>query len=159
MSGYSSSYPLRIPLAAEKNALWATLKDEHFIVSSDEPGPEIHDFIVKQLSELGHQPKVERYQVGRETLIVLVGLGLGVSLISEAGSAPSYPGVVFRPLADGENLLPFCAVWALDSDNPALRRLLSMARTMSRVVLPILFLLVGLPGYEFPGSSGEIIFD
>lgn len=124
--------PVAHPLAEEKDVLWSTLRDAQFIVSSDQPGPEIHDFIVKQLSELGHQPKVERYEVGRETLIVLVGLGLGVSLISEAGSAPSYPGVVFRPLADGENLLPFSAVWAPDSDNPALRRLLSMARTMSK---------------------------
>jgi DNA-binding transcriptional LysR family regulator len=151
--------PIAHPLAAERDVLWSTLKNEHFIVSSDEPGPEIHDFIVKQLSELGHQPKVERYQVGRETLMVLVGLGLGLSLISEAGSAPSYPGVGFRPLADGENLLPFCAVWAPDSDNPALRRLLSMARTMSRAALPVLFLIIGLPGYEELGTFGEIIFD
>lgn len=110
------------------------LKNEHFIVSSDEPGPEIHDFIIKQLSELGHQPTVERHHVGRETLMILVGLGLGISLISEAGSAPSYPGVVFQPLADGDNLLPFSALWAPDNDNPALRRLISLARKRSRLL-------------------------
>lgn len=120
-------------LAGRKDVLWSTLKDEHFIVSSDQPGPEIHDFIIKQLSELGHQPIVERHHVGRETLMVLVGLGFGLSLISEAGAAPTYPGVVFRPLADGENLLPFCAVWASDNDNPALRRLISLARKRSRL--------------------------
>ena len=147
--------PAAHPLAGETEVAWSKLKNEHFIVSSDQPGPEIHDFIVKQLSELGHQPKVERHHVGRETLMVLVGLGLGVSLISEAGSAPAYPGVAFRPLADGENLLPFSAVWAPDSDNPALRRLLSLARTMAKAVLPAIALTIGLPGCEMPASFNE----
>ncbi len=149
--------PIAHSLARETSVVWSTLKDEHFIVSSDQPGPEIHDFIVKQLSELGHHPNVERYQVGRETLMVLVGLGLGVSLISDAGSAPTYPNVAFRPLADGDNLLPFSAIWAPDSDNPALRRLLSLARSMSKAVLPTLLLLFGLSGYELPVSFDAII--
>lgn len=121
------------PLAQESNLLWSRLRDEHFIVSSDHPGPEIHDFIIKQLAELGHQPAVERHHVGRETLMILVGLGLGLSVISEAGAAPTYPGVLFRPLTDGDNLLPFSAVWAPDNDNPALRRLISLARRLSRL--------------------------
>lgn len=142
--------PVAHPLAGQKAVCWSELRNAHFIVSSDQPGPEIHDFIVKQLSELGHQPTVERYQVGRETLMVLVGLGLGISLISEAGSAPFYPGTIFRPLADGENLLPFTAVWAPDSDNPALRRLLSMARSMSRAALSAMLTLTGLFSNDLP---------
>lgn len=111
---------------------WNLLKNEHFVVSSDEPGPEIHDFIVKQLSELGHQPMIKRHHVGREALMILVGLGFGLSLISEAGTASSYPGVVFRPVVGGDDVLPFSAVWSPDNDNPALRRFLSAARVMAK---------------------------
>lgn len=92
--------PSAHPLAGMSAVPWHMLRNERFVVSSDEPGPEIHDFIIKQLAELGHQPMVERYHVGRETLMTLVGLGLGLSLISEAGAAPTYPGVVFRPVAE-----------------------------------------------------------
>lgn len=120
------------PLADTPTIPWTALTDERFIVSAVEPGPEIHNFIVKQVFELRNQPEVERRQVGREALMVLVGLGFGLSLISEAGTATQYPGVVFRPLTGGDDTLPFSAVWSPANDNPALRRLLSAARLMAR---------------------------
>lgn len=111
---------------------WELLRNEQFVVSADEPGPEIHDFIVKQLSELGHQPAIERHHVGREALMILVGLGFGLSLLSEAGTATDYPGVVFRPVSGGNDVLPFSAIWSPHNDNPALRRFLSTARILAR---------------------------
>jgi hypothetical protein len=59
----------------------------------------------------------------------LVAIGRGLTLTSEATIGARFPGVVYRPLA-GE-LLPFCAVWSRLNGNPALRRLLSLARDMS----------------------------
>lgn len=121
----------RHPLAGEENIDWEALKDERFIVSRDAPGPEIHDYIVQRLADLGHSPSVERYGVGRETLMHLVALGFGISLISEAGTATRYPDVVFRPLAASADMLPYSAVWLPGNDNPALRRFLSLARSLS----------------------------
>jgi len=86
---------------------WEALKDEHFIVSRGAPGPEIHDYIIRRLADLGRSPSVQRYRVDRETLMVLVGLNFGVSLISEAGTATRYPDVVFRPLATSADILPY----------------------------------------------------
>jgi DNA-binding transcriptional LysR family regulator len=82
---------------------------------------------------MGHTISVVRYGVGRETLMHLVALGFGISIISEAGIATCYPGVVFRPLATDQDMLPYSAVWLPGNDNPALRRLLSLARSMSQV--------------------------
>jgi len=82
---------------------------------------------------MGHSISVERYGVGRETLMHMVALGFGISLISEAGIATRYPGVVFRALAPAEDVLPYFAVWLPGNDNPALRRFLSLARSMSQV--------------------------
>ena len=61
--------------------------------------------------------------------MALIGLGLGVSLVSGAEAAVSYPGVVFRPLAD--DLLPYSVVWSEHNDNPMLRRFMSLARLWS----------------------------
>lgn len=107
------------------------LLGEQFIVSRETPGPEIHDEVIRRLAAMGHSIPVERYSVGRETLMHMVALGFGISLISEAGIATRYPGVVFRVLAPAANTLPYFAVWLPGNDNPALRRFLSLARTMS----------------------------
>ncbi len=117
-------------LAACEEVGWDDLRDEQFIVSETNPGPEIHDYLVKHLAELGHHPRVERCGVGRDNLMKLVALGRGLTLTSEATTGAAFPGIVYLPV-EGERL-PFSAVWSLRNDNPAFRRLLSMARRLSK---------------------------
>ena len=117
-------------LALRSEVSWADLADEHFIISETDPGPEIHDYLVKHLADLGRHPNVERHRVGRDNLMHLVAMGQGLTLTSEATTAACFPGVVYRPLS--AEILPFCAIWSPQNDNPALRRLLSLARTMSK---------------------------
>ena len=105
---------------------WSQLASERFIVSKTDPGPEIHDFVVKQLSALGLHPIIEPRPVRRDGLMALVGLGRGVSLVGAAEAGVIYPGVTFRPLS-GE-MLPFSAIWSERNDNPVLRRFLSLSR-------------------------------
>jgi len=121
-------------LARKREIAWGNLRDRHFIVSETDPGPEIHDYLVKHLADLGHHPSVERHGVGRDNLMHLVAIRQGLTLTSEATTAARFPGVVYRPLS--EEILPFCAIWSPQNDNPALRRLLSLARTMSKAALP-----------------------
>ena len=61
----------------------------------------------------------------------MVGLGLGLSVVSQAGIGVDYPNVVFRPIGGPEDVLPFSAVWSPEADNPALRRFLSLMRAMA----------------------------
>jgi DNA-binding transcriptional LysR family regulator len=117
-------------LVAREEICWDDLRDEHFIVSETDPGPEIQDYLVKHLAELGHHPRVERCGVGRDNLMQLVTLGRGLTLTSEATTGASFPGVVYRPI-EGKKL-SFGAIWSLRNDNPAFRRLLSMARRLSK---------------------------
>lgn len=117
-------------LAERHNITWDNLRDEHFVVSEANPGPEIHDYLVKNLAELDHHPTVERCSVARDNLMKLVTLGRGLTLTSEATTGVAFPGIVYRAIAD--ETLPFSAVWSPRNDNPAFRRLLSMARTLSQ---------------------------
>ena len=115
------------PLASTDVIAWPQLALERFIVSKTDPGPEIHDYVVKQLSVLGLHPIIEPRPVRRDGLMALVGLGRGVSLVGAAEAGVTYPGVAFCPLA-GE-MLPFSAIWSERNDNPVLRRFLSLSRT------------------------------
>lgn len=128
--------PERHPLTGDGAIGWDALKEEHFIVSRGPPGPEIHDYIVRRIAELGYSPSVERYDVSRENLMLLVGLGFGISLVSEAATATRYPDVVFRLLATLEDVLPYSAIWLPGNDNPALRRFLSLARSLAQGRVP-----------------------
>lgn len=114
-----------------KNELeWSDLAEESFIVSEAAPGPEIYDYLVQRLADLGHHPEIRLQYVGRDNLLRLVALGRGLTLTSEATTAAQIPGVCYRPIT-GE-ILPFSAVWSPKNDNPACRRLLSLARSMAR---------------------------
>ncbi|MFC5396798.1 LysR family transcriptional regulator [Bosea vestrisii] len=117
-------------LAMKDKLEWRDLADERFIVSEGAPGPEVQDYLVQRLAELGHHPEIHAQFVGRDNLLSLVAVGRGLTLTSEASTAAQFPGIVYRPVAS--EMLPFSAVWSPRNDNPACRRLLSFARTLSR---------------------------
>ena len=117
------------PLAARGELDWQDLGDETFVVSEALPGPDIRDCLVKRLAKLGYAPNIRCHQVDRHNLMSLVGMGEGLTLINEASTAAQFPSICYRPIK-GE-VLPFNAVWSPVNDNPAMRRLLSLARTIS----------------------------
>lgn len=117
-------------LAKKYEIRWDQLRDRCFIVSEDDSDPDIYEYLVKHLSVHGVHPRVERYCVGRDNLLYLVAIARGLTLAGEAASAVNLPGVVFRPLS-GETL-SFSAIWLRRNDNPALRRMISLARMMAR---------------------------
>jgi DNA-binding transcriptional LysR family regulator len=78
--------------ATQTEVMWDDLRDRHFIVSENDPGPEIHDYIVKHLADLGRHPSVERHAVGRDNLLNLVAMNQGLTLQSEATMGSQFPG-------------------------------------------------------------------
>jgi DNA-binding transcriptional LysR family regulator len=122
--------PHEHPLAERDFIKWTDLRNEAFVVSEGDPGPEIRDFLIKKLADLGHSPSIERHRVGRDNLMQIVSFGRGLTLTSESTVAAKFPGVVYRRLA--AETLPFCAVWSPRNDNPAWRRMLSLARTTAK---------------------------
>lgn len=116
---------------AERETLdWSDLSNETFIVSETAYGREVHDYLVQRLASPGRQPEIQVQYVGRDNLVPLVALGRGLTVTSEATTAAQFPGICYRPIAD--EVLPFSAVWSPRNDNPAFRRLLSMAKAQAR---------------------------
>jgi DNA-binding transcriptional LysR family regulator len=132
-------------LARKKKIDWHDLRGRSFIVSENYPGPETYDYLVRHLGELGHRPFVERYSVGRDNLMHLVAMGKGLTLTSEAATAMRFSGVAYRRLA--AEVLPFSAIWYTQNDNPGLRRLLSLARSML-MLIPYVLILSGVLDYD-----------
>lgn len=116
------------PFADRERLKWKDVADATFVVSAREPGPEIHDYIIRSVSDLGRAATVRRHRLGREGIMTLVGLGLGVSLVADHWRGVSYPNVAFVPIGDDEERVPFALTWRPENDNPALRRFVSLAR-------------------------------
>lgn len=119
------------PLAGCAALDWLQLYDERFIVSTMEPGPEVYDYIVRRVADYSTYPNVTYNHVTEDTLMHMVAIGEGITLVSEGWTSMSYPDLALRPLTAAEDIVPFSAVWSPSSDNPALRRFLNFARDLA----------------------------
>lgn len=118
------------PLAMKNELGWSDLSRRSFIVSDVGPSLEIQNYLVKRLAEFGGHPQIRHQSVGLNNLMPLVSLRRELTLTSEATTGLLFLGVVYRPIT-GETV-PYSAIWSRDNDNPACRRLLSLARSMAR---------------------------
>ncbi|WP_313324746.1 LysR substrate-binding domain-containing protein [Sphingobium yanoikuyae] len=119
------------PLAERPKLDWPDLREEHFLVSRGEPGPEVHHYIIRRSADYSNYPDIEEKAALQDTLMNLVSLGQGITLVSAAWTAVKVPGLVLRPLTARADIVPFSAVWLPENDNPAFHRLLQTAEQLS----------------------------
>lgn len=120
-------------LANKGSVIWGDLAHEAILTTGEGIGPDLHARVRQHLVELVHPPLVRAQSVNRDNILPLVAMGWGVALDTEAATANRLPGVAWLPI--GEETIQFNAVWLTHNDNPALRRLLSMARELSRSLM------------------------
>jgi len=117
-------------LAANEIVYWTDLKGERFLLSCCDPGPEIQDLLIAKLAAPGDRPLVDSHNVSRETILSMVGIGRGVSLLCETSTGASYAGVVYREVreANGSSWIGQSACWRNDNANPALLRFVEILK-------------------------------
>lgn len=120
------------PLAKADFIRWSDLASETFIVRHGGAGSQLHDHVALRLAENWHHPSVQRFDVGRDTLMSMVAQGYGLTLTTEATTKVSFPGVIFRSIADEPGPVVFSAVWSPFNRSPALRELLDAAQRLSK---------------------------
>lgn len=117
-------------LAAQEVVSWPDLKGETFLIGEHDPGPDIHDLLIAYLATPGDRLKVIKHDVGHANITALVGLGYGVTLVSDACLGALYAGVVYREARDSKGgcRISFAAHWSDDNANPALGSFLRLLR-------------------------------
>lgn len=134
MSLWSERVMVALPeshhLASNNIVYWTDLKDETFLFSERDPGPEIQEILLAKLAAPGERPKVVSHDVSRENIQSLVGAGFGVSLTVEACIGAAYSSVVYREARDGHgpSRINYAAYWQRDNDNPALANFIRLLR-------------------------------
>ena len=122
----------RHALVGRSAATWADLAADTFIVRHGGTGPQVHDHIVLRLAGTWPAPSILRFDVGRGTLLSMVGQDFGITVIGAASSLLPTSGVVFLPITDEPEPVAFSAVWSPHNRSVALRNLLGLADKMSR---------------------------
>ena len=110
---------------------WPALRNESFIVRRAKCDPDLCERVIKHLSDHTPGAVIQKLNVGRETLMHLVGIGRGLTITSEAAVSTAYPDVIFLPISGDDETVRFSAVWLRGNSNPAVLRLLSLAKVQS----------------------------
>lgn len=124
--------PDRHRLAGQSSVTWADLAGETFLVRCAGTGPQVHDHIVLRLAGHWPAPSILRFDVGRGTLLSMIGQGFGITIVGAASTILTTSGVAFVPVADEPEPVPFSAVWSPFNRSAALRNLLALATEIGR---------------------------
>ncbi|MFV3077614.1 LysR family transcriptional regulator [Niveispirillum fermenti] len=117
-------------LAGRSQLSWPDLKGETIQISRRDPGPELLDLLKSKVVSPGDALGICQQDVSLESLLTLVGMGRGVTLLTEAYAGLQVPGVVYRELHDGTSptLVRSSAYWNEANDNPVRKRFLTLLK-------------------------------
>lgn len=112
-------------LAEKAVVYWPELKGERFLISHNDPGPDIRNILLRHLAAPSDHPEIVTRRLNRDNILSEVGSGEGISLQCESASGLTGLGVVFRPLHDGNGAtrLGYIVCWKPDNINPVLNTL------------------------------------
>ena len=116
---------------AERDVIhWTDLRDEVFMLTAADPGPEMRDMLLGRLSVSGSKSDIRMHQSSRETILSVLGGGCGISIVCEGSIGARYPDVVYCPIhgEQGPALINYSGYWRDDNRNPTLRRFLGFIK-------------------------------
>ncbi|CAB5711080.1 Hca operon transcriptional activator [Delftia tsuruhatensis] len=121
------------PLARQPGLRLRDLASQPFINYRPGEVPGLHALVVLACQQAGFMPQVKQHAVQAQTLVSLVGAGLGVALVPAVVAKAGAPGVVFRHLADAENLPAIGLALALNQRQPVAtaRHLLALLQRLA----------------------------
>lgn len=128
MNAWPRLFLSRIDLLA-RAATIGELGAERIILGAGGLGPVLADDIAYQLAKSNNNPDLHLLRVSQCNLISMVAQGFGISIIVGRFSQAGPDDIVLVPLAGGSKKA-IHAVWPQSTNNPALKYMLKIARTL-----------------------------
>jgi DNA-binding transcriptional LysR family regulator len=129
--------PRQHRMTGQRSVALLKLATEPFVVCSREATQYCYDMTLDVCHDAGFAPIVRHDGDHPQTLLNLVGLGLGIALIPASHGLVERPDVVFRPLRQPSRRLETLLAWRRDCTSSTLRAFLAIARdviTASKVL-------------------------
>jgi DNA-binding transcriptional LysR family regulator len=117
------------PLAAKPAILLRELADQPLILFPSGARPSFIDKIWSLCAGEGFEPQVAQEVGDAPTSVALVAAGFGLSLVPEAATSLSVPGVVYRRLANAPDaVVDLSCIYRTDDESPILLAFLQTIR-------------------------------
>ena len=120
--------PERHELASHEAVYGTDLRKEKVMLRQYDSGRAPEDLEVPKEGSPDDRSKTKYYIVGRGTILNMVSMGLGVSLVNESDIGASIAGIVYRQIREGTgpSRIDYSAYWRGDNENPALKGFLKL---------------------------------
>jgi DNA-binding transcriptional LysR family regulator len=116
-------------LAERDHLYWTDVRGQRFVLSKQDPGPDLGAMLAARLREPGCEPNIELQSISRENVLSMVSTGRYLSMTTENTMARMIPGVVLRAFCEpgGQGAhIDYACYWRGDNGNPVLKRFLSI---------------------------------
>jgi len=121
-------------LTRKKSLELKDLAGEDFVFCTRESRPEFYDEFFRHCAHSGFRPQVVQEVGGYPTtMLALIGLGVGLSVLPHFDRAEGIRGIVWRPLSRPKLWTDFALVWPRKAASPLLREFILLARQMLAV--------------------------
>ncbi len=113
-----AALPAGNPLQIKESLQLIDLADQPFVNYRPSEVPGLHALVVLACQNAGFMPQIKQHAVQAQTLVSLVGAGLGVALVPAVVAKAATPGVIFRELTDTQHLPQIGIALALNQRQP-----------------------------------------
>jgi DNA-binding transcriptional LysR family regulator len=115
-------------LATEPRVAVAALAGEPWVLFPRRLAADLYEQILALCARAGFRPRLAQEAVQMQTVVRLVGAGVGVSLVPRSVETLHSAGVAYRPLADAMAEVEMAVAWRRDDGSALLRQFLAVAR-------------------------------
>jgi DNA-binding transcriptional LysR family regulator len=123
--------PSNHPLVEKHEVTWDDLRNEVFVVSRSGVGPDIQRCIIARLVRTGYKPQISLQDVSQASILEMVSLGYGITLICSSWSRLEDETIAFRPLKLEAETVATSAIWLTENSNPNVAKLVGVAVAVS----------------------------
>jgi DNA-binding transcriptional LysR family regulator len=131
---FQIALPSEHPLADHETLTLADLATERFVLFPRQIAPQLYDMLISLCQDAGFSPEIAMEAHPAQSIIALVGAGMGVGFIASEAQRLARAGVVYRPIRGPRPTLGLGVAYHPDGRPPAVEAFLDAAREAGRRV-------------------------
>lgn len=124
-----ATLPSKHALAIRDILTWELLRTETILTQEWDGSHVARDFFA---SFLGEGVRFSPHPASKQSIMALVGAGFGITLAAKSQSEATFPGVVYKPIAEDDAWVQIELAWLPTRKDPAVGRFVAFMRDEAR---------------------------
>ena len=124
-----AALPRSNPLARRRTVDWDALKAETFVVQGWDHSQADQEFYA---SLMGRNVEFQSHAASLHSVLALVALGAGITLVAKSHAEVDFPGIIYRPIREDNAWTDVELLWSPNTEDPAIGRFVAFMRDEAR---------------------------